>query len=213
MTANDVARWMGAKIFGKDSGKLTRDEWLTTLKLIASSPVTICDAGAVTADQIDKIVRSRPETKLVIVDHIQRVTGRSGGGNDNRNHEVGYTAKTLKSLAKDVGCTVIALSQMNRASDQLGKPRLSSLRDSGEIEQEADAVIFLWTSEDNLAVNPLPVEFYLAKNRHGQMEEVKCLFHKHEKRFQALGLDHEIERVRVNQMNQERVTAMMQGAV
>lgn len=210
MTANDVARWMAAKLFNKDARQISRAEWTETLKLISRSNVTMCDAGAVTADQIVKIVKSRPETRLVIVDHIQRVVGRDAKG-DNRNLEVGRTAQMLKSLAKDVGCTVIALSQMNRASDQLGKPRLSSLRDSGEIEQEADAVCFLWTQADNLTANPLEVEFFLAKNRHGALAEVKCLFHKTEKAFVEMSLDGEIERIRRRQQYQERERALVAG--
>jgi len=95
----------------------------------------------------------------------------------------------LKSLAKDTPCTVLALSQMNRASDQLGKPRLSSLRDSGEIEQEADAVCFLWSGADNITAPILPVEFYWAKNRHGALAEVKCNFHKAKKHFQPEALE------------------------
>jgi hypothetical protein len=210
MTANDVARWMGAKVFNKDAKELTQDEWHGTLDLIARSNVTMCDAGAVTADQIVQIVQARPETKLVIVDHIQRVVGRLGSG-DNRNLEVGRTAVLLKSMAKDVGCTVIALSQMNRGSEQFGKPRLSSLRDSGEIEQEADAVIFLWTKAENLTANPLEVEFYLAKNRHGQMAEMPCMFHKERKTFVQMGIDFELERIRLRDQMAERARAMEAG--
>jgi hypothetical protein len=182
MTANDVARWMAAKIYEKDSRDLTPEEWNAVLDRISRSPITICDAGAVTADQIHEIVTRRPETKLVIVDHIQRVVGRDMKG-DNRNLEVGRTAQTLKSLAKDGSCTVLALSQMNRASDALGRPKLSSLRDSGEIEQEADAVIFLWTQEEDLTQPELPVEFYLAKNRHGALAQIECTFKKARKVF------------------------------
>lgn len=195
MTANDVARWMGAKLFAKDARSLTADEWNTTLTAIAHSPVTMCDTGAVTADQIVEIVKARPETRLVIVDHIQRVVGRDAKG-DNRNLEVGRTAQLLKSLAKDTPCTVLALSQMNRASDQLGKPRLSSLRDSGEIEQEADAVCFLWTKEENITVPDLPVQFYWAKNRHGALAEIDCVFHKAQKAFQTSALENVLHRER-----------------
>lgn len=210
MTANDVARWMGAKMFGKDARQLTRDEWHQTLDLIARSPITICDAGAVTADQIVEIVKRRPDTRLVIVDHIQRVVGRDAKG-DNRNLEVGRTAQLLKSLAKDTPCTVLALSQMNRASDALGRPRLSSLRDSGEIEQEADAVMFLWTDAENIVVPELKVEFFLAKNRHGAMVEEPCIFEKAKKRFVRLSMDGEIEKIRREQQVKERVRAMEQG--
>jgi replicative DNA helicase len=110
-----------------------------------------------------------------------------------------------------VGCTVIALSQMNRGSEQFGKPRLSSLRDSGEIEQEADAVIFLWTKAENLTANPLEVEFYLAKNRHGQMAEMPCMFHKERKTFVQMGIDFELERIRLRDQMAERARAMEAG--
>jgi len=203
MTANDVARWMGARLFQKGT-PLDASEWAHTLDLISRSPVSVCDAGAVTADQIVEIVKSRPDTRLVIVDHIQRVVSGKAMG-DNRNLEVGRTAQLLKSLAKDVGCTVIALSQMNRASDQLGQPRLSSLRDSGEIEQEADAVIFVWTKAEDITVPDLDVQFYLAKNRHGALAHIDCKFLKAQKTFRRLSLDGEYARLRHEQAYKERV--------
>jgi replicative DNA helicase len=211
MTMNDVARWMGGKLFEKDPKQLTRDEWDTTLKLIAQSPVTMCDAGMVTVDQIAEVVRRRAGTRLVIVDHIQRVNSGRANGGDNRNLEVGRTAQVLKSLAKDTGCTVLALSQMNRASDQLGRPRLSSLRDSGEIEQEADAVIFLWTQAEDITPRELDVEFYLAKNRHGALKQAKCVFDKPRRTFIEQGLDGERNRLREQMRQKERLAAMERG--
>jgi replicative DNA helicase len=146
----------------------------------------------------------------VVVDHIQRIgSGRSYG--DNRNLEVGRIAQTLKSLAKDVPCTVLALSQMNRASDTRDRPRLGALRDSGEIEQEADAVIFLWSKEDDLTKPELPVEFTLAKNRHGALKHTAATFHKAQKWMRPEGLEGEIQRLRIEQQYRQATHRMVHG--
>ena len=90
---------------------------------------------------------------------------------ENRNLEVGQIARGLKSLAKDKHCTVLALCQINRAGNDNHQPKLSALRESGEIEQESDVVIFQWTSEEDLAKRFLKLAVYLAKNRHGAVKQ------------------------------------------
>jgi KaiC/GvpD/RAD55 family RecA-like ATPase len=203
MTAHDVARWMASGRHRVPAKDLTQDQWHETLDAISRAPITVCDMGAVTVDQITEIVKARPETRLVVVDHIQRIgSGRSFG--DNRNLEVGRIAQALKSLAKDLPCTVLALSQMNRASDTKDRPRLGALRDSGEIEQEADAVIFLWSQADDLTKPELPVEFSLAKNRHGALKHVAATFHKAQKWMRGEGLEAEWQRIRQEQQYRQQ---------
>jgi KaiC/GvpD/RAD55 family RecA-like ATPase len=207
MTAADVARWMATKIFGPGYGEA---QWHETLDMIARSPVTMCDVGGVSVDQICEIVRRIEGTKFVVVDHIQRIgSGKSYG--ENRNLEVGRIAQMLKSLAKDQGCTVLALSQMNRGAEGNGRPGLRSLRDSGEIEQEADAVILLWSREEDLTQIDLPVIFTVAKNRHGEMKEIECIFHKARKLFAPMGIFHELEKGRLAQQAAEQTRQMQLG--
>lgn len=182
MTAVDVARWIGAKLHGVPAKHLTPSQWDDTLRQIARSPLSICDRGLVSVTQISALLEQHPETRLLIVDHIQRV---QGGGTENRNQQLEQIAAKLKGLAKDTPCAVLALSQMNRASvlDRTSRPELTSLRDSGGLEQEADAVIFLWSDAPDLTEVRLPVKFYLCKNRHGQSVELPALFDKPRKCF------------------------------
>ncbi len=102
--------------------------------------------------EIASSVRSRNKTNkigLIIVDYLQLVQVKA---RNNRHEELGDVTGTLKALAKEIGCPVIALSQLSRACEQRGndqrgnrdyRPQLSDLRDSGSLEQDADIVIAL----------------------------------------------------------------------
>jgi len=127
------------------------------------------DAGTVRIDDIETITRSALGTRLVIVDHLTRiVTPRK----ESRTLEVGEVCRRLKALAKDCGLTILELCQLNREGNDNTRPSLKALRDSGEIEQEADAVVFLWTAERILTDRYLRMAFFLAKNRHGAVKEI-----------------------------------------
>jgi hypothetical protein len=210
MTANDVARWVASRIFKTPVRDLSPEQWDRALKMIGDAPLTMCDQGALTVEGICDVVKRRPETKLVIVDHIQRI---GGGRGENRNLQLGAIAKTLKSLAKDHVCTVLALSQLNRVGEQGDRPRLENLRESGDLEQEADAVVFLWSSHDDPTANPLPVEFYLAKNRHGALAQVECLFHKSLKYFEPMDFQAKLAALAAEMATREKLQELLREAV
>ena len=99
---------------------------------------------------------------LVIVDYLQRYLG-SIARNKSRSEIVGEMARALKTLAQECEVPVLALSQLNRESRRDNRPpKMFDLRDSGEIEQEADVILFLHRQLDAFSDN---AEFFLAKNR------------------------------------------------
>jgi replicative DNA helicase len=146
-------------------------------KNIMNKNIFIDDSGYNSISEIKaKARRLKAEQKkldLIIIDYIQLMS--AGKSHDNRNSELSEISRGLKILAKDLEIPVIALSQLSRDSDKGGnprKPRLSDLRDSGALEQDADIVMFLHksTKDDQLT------DLIIAKNRNGPTGEVKLLF-------------------------------------
>ena len=125
------------------------------------------------------------EKGIVLVDYLQLLSPPSGARRtDSRATEVSEMSRGIKIMAKDLGCPVVALSQLNRqVTDRRGqRPQLSDLRESGSIEQDADIVILLDRSmteeEAERAERPDPnvTEFIIAKNRSGPLDVVPLMF-------------------------------------
>lgn len=114
------------------------------------------------------VARKAPKGKRlagVVIDYLQLMT--SGERVESRQQEVSQFTRSLKLLAQQLGCPVIALSQLNRASAGRKDPRpvLTDLRESGSIEQDADTV---WLLHRDPEKAPNDLEVHVAKNRHGQ---------------------------------------------
>ena len=107
---------------------------------------------------------------LIIVDYLQLMSPDKSSKDSNRVNEVSEISRGLKALARELDVPVIALSQLSRMSEyrESGEPRLSDLRDSGAIEQDADLVLMLWrkTDPDFLAASEV-VSCKIAKHRNG----------------------------------------------
>ena len=119
---------------------------------------------------------------IVMVDYMQLMSAGSAYSN-NRVQEISYISRSLKELARELNVTVLSTAQLSRAVEQRQdrRPQLSDLRDSGSIEQDADAVMFLYRDEfyhpettDNLN----KAEVSLAKNRHGPTGTIQLYFEK-----------------------------------
>jgi len=118
---------------------------------ISSLPIYVCDRTDVTVADIRAIARrelDRPgiEGGIVIVDYLQLLSSHSSGqGQSNRALEIADMSRSLKVMAGELGVAVIALSQLNRSVEMRAdrQPRLSDLRESGAIEQDADVVLLL----------------------------------------------------------------------
>ena len=115
--------------------------------------------------------------KMILVDYLQLMDGRTGDKGGNREQEIGTISRGLKALAKELNVPVIALSQLSRKVEERGgtkRPILSDLRESGSIEQDSDAVIFLYRpeyygiTEDDRGLSTKAVcEAIFAKHRNG----------------------------------------------
>lgn len=112
------------------------------------------------------MLKAQNKITWMCVDHIGLVeTPRF----PSRNDQVGFITRSLKQLAKRLQIPVIALSQLSRRCDEeKRRPNLSDLRDSGNIEQDADVVVFLHTPIERRTETVRPLEFGIAKNRQGR---------------------------------------------
>jgi len=121
---------------------------------------------------------------FLAVDYLQYM--RADGKEDSRNLELGMIAKALKTLGAQMGFPVLLLAQLNRELEKAGrKPRSSDLRDSGEIEQDADKIILLHAEPRNEEWDPGLIEAIVDKNRDGDTGLVKLSFDKATQRWRG----------------------------
>ena len=123
---------------------------------------------------------------MIILDYLQLMSGTGENRNSNREQEISNISRNLKSLAKELGIPIIALSQLSRevekrgAKDGTKMPQLSDLRESGAIEQDADMVMFLYRPEYyDITTNEMgennrgETHVRIAKHRNGSLETIK----------------------------------------
>jgi len=183
-----IAGRAGVELASWDCGAVNRQE-REALSLEASTvaalPFGIFDQATATIPAIRAAISKRiaeGPIGLIIVDYLQLITSTRTRGSSNRNDEVSDISRGLKLLAMEIGVPVIALSQMSRAGDKENRaPRLSDLRDSGAIEQDADIVAFLHPSLDSSAGSL--VELRIEKNRTGATGKVDLVFEATRARF------------------------------
>ncbi|TQQ84558.1 replicative DNA helicase [Peptacetobacter hominis] len=115
---------------------------------------------------------------LVLIDYLQLM--ESEGRSESRQQEISKISRSLKILAKELDCPVVALSQLSRSPEQRAdhRPVLSDLRDSGAIEQDADIVMFLYRDEYYHSDSEKKdiAEIIIAKNRHGETGSVELVW-------------------------------------
>ena len=174
------------------SGNLVNDDWrrVTEAKSqLAGAKLYISeDVGVTVGDiksQCRRLSTSEDGLDLVIIDHLQLLSMGGNYGN-NRQAEMTDISRNLKKMAMELKVPVIALSQLSRGveSREDKRPKMSDLRESGAIEQDADIVMFLYrddynkTSEQIEAPDPSLVELIISKHRNGPTGKVDLLFKK-----------------------------------
>jgi replicative DNA helicase len=168
---------------------------------LKDAPIYVDDSAGL--DVMDLRARARRAKKqygieLIVIDYLQLCTCREAARQGSRQIEVGMISQQIKAMAKELKIPVIVLSQLSRANEQRGdkfeRPKLSDLRDTGAIEQDAD-VVFLLRRPSRNAADPESNDETLAiidvaKNRNGETGEVRVNFVREYTRF----FDREIPR-------------------
>ena len=160
------------------TGKITNEEadrLVTASHSLGGDNWWIHDAAQLTVGEIRRTARHlhRDRLSLVVVDYLQRVTPRDR--KVNRDQQVGEMTGELKELARELEVPVLCLAQLNRQIEGGGPAKLSHLRESGNIEQDADMVIFIErTGEEQHDPNePVETNLCVRKNRNGETGEIK----------------------------------------
>jgi replicative DNA helicase len=128
---------------------------------------------------------------LVIIDYLQLITPSITGANVSTVQQVTEISRSLKGMARELDVPVIALSQLSRAVEQRrGRPRLSDLRDSGSIEQDADVVMFIHR-EDMMGSRGADeknnvAEILIEKHRNGPVGKVDLMFDNEKTTFKSV---------------------------
>ena len=170
------------------------DNLMRAMGELRSAPFYVDDSAAL--DVMDLRARARRLKKqhgieLIVIDYLQLCTCREAARQGSRQIEVSMISQQIKAMAKELKIPVIVLSQLSRANEQRGdryeKPKLSDLRDSGAIEQDADVVFLLRrpsrNSNDPEAQDETLAYVDIAKNRNGETGEVKMSFIREHTRF------------------------------
>lgn len=166
--------------------------------VLSEAPIFIDDSAISNIMDMRTMARRLQAEKglgLLVVDYLQLMEGRGNRNNDSRVQEISEISRGLKNLAKELNVPIIALSQLSRAVESRNPqiPKLSDLRESGSIEQDADVVLFLYREdrENPETENKNIVEVYIAKHRNGPIGKVSLYFDEETTAFRSLDKRHE----------------------
>ncbi|MFA6485857.1 MAG: replicative DNA helicase [Candidatus Magasanikbacteria bacterium] len=166
---------------------------------LSEAPIFIDDTPNVNVMQIrTKARRLQMEhgLGLIVIDYLQLMESRGKNKEENRVQEVAEITRGLKGIARELNVPVLALSQLSRAVEQSKPaiPKLSHLRESGSIEQDADVVLFIYrkSADRNYRVEDIPpderflAEIHIAKHRNGPTGLVKLIFNEPTTSFRSM---------------------------
>jgi replicative DNA helicase len=167
------------------TGRLNEDDWsklMAATQKTQDAPLYIDETPALSALELRSRARRLARTckglGLIVVDYLQLMSSTRQG--ENRAAEVSEISRSLKALAKELSCPVIALSQLNRSLEQRAdkRPMMSDLRESGAIEQDADVILFIYRDEVYNPETPDKgiAEIIIGKQRNGPTGKVRLTF-------------------------------------
>jgi replicative DNA helicase len=180
------------------TGALEPAEWdrfSSAVAQLKNKPHFIDDTPALTPNDLRtrarRVSRQHGELGLVVVDYLQLMRG--SGTPENRTNEISEISRSLKAIAKEMRCPLIAISQLNRALENRTdkRPVMADLRESGAIEQDADLILFIYRDEVYNEESPDKgvAEIIIGKQRNGPIGRVRLSFLNHLTKFEDLAPD------------------------
>ena len=173
------------------NGKMSDDDWQRLVRKmgeVSEAPLFIDDSPNMTMMEIRakaRRLKQRHDLRLIMIDYMQLMT--SGKKVESRQLEVSEFSRQIKLLAKELDVPVIAISQLNRGSEQRTskRPMLSDLRESGSLEQDADMVMLLHREDayEKESTRPGEADLIVAKHRNGPTKDLVLAFQGHYSRF------------------------------
>lgn len=162
--------------------------------ILSEAPIFIDDTASANIMEMRTMARrlqAEHNLGLIIIDYLQLMEGR---GSENRVQEISEISRSLKNLAREINIPILALSQLSRAVESRSPqiPKLSDLRDSGSIEQDADVVLFLYREDREKPDTPNKniVEVHVAKHRNGPIGRMQLYFNENSTTFKSLERTH-----------------------
>ncbi|WP_092487600.1 replicative DNA helicase, partial [Candidatus Ichthyocystis hellenicum] len=183
------------------NAQLSNDEWerlITSFGLLKEAPIYIDESASLNSYEVRARVRRLHrhyggKLGLVIIDYLQLMSS-VGNHSDTRANAVSEISRSIKSLAKEVNCPVIALSQLSRRVEERGdkRPQMNDLRESGAIEQDADLILMLYRDEyyNRDSREKGVCEVIIGKQRNGPVGTVRLHFSGDITRFENLAPVH-----------------------
>ena len=191
-----LAAQAGVNSWRLRTGKISKDDEYRRLQegiaTLSDAPIYIDDKPGTTVLSMRSVARRlkmERDLGLIIVDYLQLITPTNIRSNDSMVQQVTEISRALKGMARELDVPVLALSQLSRAVEtRRARPRLSDLRDSGSIEQDADVVMFIHR-EDKMSGNsdrPGIAEILIEKHRNGPVGKIELRFDEEKTTFLSI---------------------------
>ena len=174
------------------TGYLSKDRWVdltNAAQMLAEAPIFIDDSATLSVLELRakaRRLKTQHDVGIIFLDYLQLM--QSSSRSESRQQEISEISRSLKALARELKVPVVAVSQLSRAVESRDdhKPRLSDLRESGAIEQDADVVAMLVREEYYKLTpeNENMAELVIAKQRNGPVGDIKMVFRKEFTRFE-----------------------------